>query len=338
MSGEVTPVISVIIPTYNRRDSLQATLESLARQTYPAKRIEVIVVDDGGSDDSEAVARRDYPFALRYLRQSNQGSAAARNRGAAACSGDTLVFLDDDMTLEAGYLAALAEKTLPGVITMGVWLPFEPPLASPFTFAVARETLRRARSTTRDKEVAFVDCASNNLAVRREDFARAGMWRDVLGDGPTLWGDVEFGYRAWRLGCRFMLVHAARIVHRDQHVMSLEAASARAYHVARIVQPLFALHPDIKPRLAMFRDKEPVAWGRDSAGLVGRKAARRVMSSSPVMGLMASTVPALERLAPGSTALRLLYRWIASGYLYRGYRAGLSAAREGTRAAKAVSM
>jgi len=56
--NRVLPHVSVIIPTYNRKDSLLRTLDSLSRQTYPAECFEVIVVDDGGCDGTEVVARR----------------------------------------------------------------------------------------------------------------------------------------------------------------------------------------------------------------------------------------------------------------------------------------
>ena len=83
--------VSVIIPTWNRAGALEATVRSALAQTLaPA---EVIVVDDGSTDGTEAVAGA-LPGGVRYLRQANAGVAAARNAGAAVATGRWLAFLD----------------------------------------------------------------------------------------------------------------------------------------------------------------------------------------------------------------------------------------------------
>ena len=316
-------LLSVIIPTFNRKDSLLCTLESISRQTYPAECFEVVVVDDGGSDGTDQIAHAAYPFELVYLRQTNRGSAAARNHGAEQSRGNILVFIDDDMTLQSNYLTAIADKTLPGVMAMGVWQPFEPTNPSCFAKINARRTEAQAALATQDQEVPFSECTSNNLAVQRADFMRVGMWQDVLGDGPTLWGDVEFGYRGWKKGCQFVRVAGARLIHRDQHVSDLAAASRRAYHISRIVQPLFALHAEIRDHLPMFRDKGPIAWRNDTPALIVRKLARQVISSSLALRGMEGLVRVLEVRYPSPAILERLYHWVSSAYIYRGYREGL---------------
>ena len=85
--------VSVIIPNYNYGRFLAAALESVLTQTYAA--YEVIVVDDGSTDDSLAVLAG-YADHVSVLRQKNQGVGAARNAGVAAASGDLIAFLDAD--------------------------------------------------------------------------------------------------------------------------------------------------------------------------------------------------------------------------------------------------
>ncbi len=84
--------ISVIIPVYNGERYLAQTIESVLQQTLAPT--EVIVVDDGSTDKSAAVAQS-FP-AVRYIYQSNAGSNAARNRGIRHSTGDFLAFLDAD--------------------------------------------------------------------------------------------------------------------------------------------------------------------------------------------------------------------------------------------------
>ncbi|MGR9115156.1 MAG: glycosyltransferase family 2 protein [Gammaproteobacteria bacterium] len=85
--------VSVIIPSYNRCESLRRAVTSVMAQTYPAT--EVIVVDDGSCDASAAMIKSEFPEAI-YLFQPNRGVSAARNAGIQRATGHWLAFLDSD--------------------------------------------------------------------------------------------------------------------------------------------------------------------------------------------------------------------------------------------------
>ena len=87
------PSISVVIAVYNGGSTIRRAIESVLAQTYQAH--ELIVVDDGSTDDTAAVVA-EFGDRVRYLHQSNAGVSAARNAGAAAATGDWLAFLDAD--------------------------------------------------------------------------------------------------------------------------------------------------------------------------------------------------------------------------------------------------
>jgi len=86
--------ISCIIPTYNRAHLVCDAIDSALAQTYPCH--EIIVVDDGSTDNTQQVLAERYGKKIRYIWQENQGVSAARNRGIEAATGEWLAFLDSD--------------------------------------------------------------------------------------------------------------------------------------------------------------------------------------------------------------------------------------------------
>jgi len=86
--------VSILIPAYNAENWIADTLESAIAQTWPHK--EIIVVDDGSTDETLAIARRFEPKGVRVVTQPNQGAAAARNKAFSLSRGDYIQWLDAD--------------------------------------------------------------------------------------------------------------------------------------------------------------------------------------------------------------------------------------------------
>ena len=105
------PLVSIIVPCYNAARWLPATLESALAQTWP--HVEIIVVDDGSTDDSLTVARSFSGRGVRVELIPNSGAAAARNRGLALARGDFLQFLDADDLLAPDKLEKQLARLLP---------------------------------------------------------------------------------------------------------------------------------------------------------------------------------------------------------------------------------
>lgn len=87
-------MVSVIIPTFNRRDYITTALDSVVAQTY--KDYEIIIIDDGSTDDTGEVLHTYQPYNLRYFYQENRGIAASRNRGIRESRGEFIALLDSD--------------------------------------------------------------------------------------------------------------------------------------------------------------------------------------------------------------------------------------------------
>lgn len=121
----MTPLVSILIPCYNAAPWLAPTLESCLDQTWP--NIEIIVVNDGSTDDSLAVARRYAARNVRVIDQPNAGQSAAFNTAIRAARGRYLEFLDADDLLAPDKIAHQAARlaTLPpGWLATGSWARF----------------------------------------------------------------------------------------------------------------------------------------------------------------------------------------------------------------------
>lgn len=104
--SEARPLLSVVIPTYNRADYIALTIESVLQQTYD--NIELIVIDDGSTDNTAAVVQAFAPK-VRYVWQQNAERGASRNHGLRLASGDYIAFLDsDDLWLPDKAAAGIA--------------------------------------------------------------------------------------------------------------------------------------------------------------------------------------------------------------------------------------
>ncbi len=100
--------ISAVIPTYNRAHLIKDALESIGAQSHPVS--EIIIVDDGSADDTEAVVTKwaalpTHDISLTYLKQKNAGGNVARNRGIEAAQGHFIAFLDSDDTWDTEKLS-----------------------------------------------------------------------------------------------------------------------------------------------------------------------------------------------------------------------------------------
>lgn len=103
MSSFPSPLVSVIIPTYNRASLITQAVDSVLARSY--RSVEIIVVDDGSTDETEAVLAR-YGHSIRFIRQPNLGRSEARNTGLEAARGTLVAWLDSDNYWHPGKLAA----------------------------------------------------------------------------------------------------------------------------------------------------------------------------------------------------------------------------------------
>lgn len=195
--------VSLIIPTFNRRVSLERTIASARQQSFPDTEFEIIVVDNGSTDGTRDLVEQlnqDGGKRLGYIYEQQPGLHHARHAGACAATGGVLVFTDDDATFDAGWLQsyATAFHRYPEMAAAGG--PVRPrwEVAPPgWLLELLTDTRMLVRLSLRDVGQEFrLDPQGSfygvNMAIRRQVlFGVGGFNPDSFGD--TWLGDGEDG-------------------------------------------------------------------------------------------------------------------------------------------------
>lgn len=273
------PSISVVVATYNRAAILARTLEHLTRQTVAPEALEVIVVDDGSTDETARIVRETAECSavrIAYLTHGNRGPGHTQNRGIRAARGALVLLIADDIFLTPGAVAAHlawhAQHSDACVAVLGKAAPSEElagagVLSGGDAFGLGRfEHLR---------ELPYLLFWGFNVSFKRDFMLAHGMFRDARGrGGSAAHEDTELGYRLHRAGMK--LLYAADALGHHYHPTSLRQ-STRRYHERGLNYPdLVARVPD--PMLpVVFHVPTWGAWGeyaravRACPWLVGRE-------------------------------------------------------------------
>jgi GT2 family glycosyltransferase len=262
--------VSVIIPARDRAEILPETLRALARQSFPSGGFEVVVVDDGSTDGTEALLRAaDLPFRLVYERLERREDfcpARPRNRGLDVATGEIALFLDADVLAAPGLVAAhvaahAAVATPRAVIGYTYGYPLAPEERAPHAMQAppaerlleelpglltrdearwgdGREPIYAATGDLTDHPAPWQLFWTTNVSLPR------GLAQEVGGFDEQFvgWGveDLELAYRLHRHGVPFVLVREAAGVHWPHPVPDL---GARRVAMERNRRRLIAKHP-----------------------------------------------------------------------------------------------
>jgi O-antigen biosynthesis protein len=185
------PTASVVVCTHNGSRTLRTTLERLRYLEYPP--LEVIVVDDGSSDHSAAIAEG---FDVRLIRTENRGLGSARNVGASAASGEIVAYLDDDAWPDPHWLQYLAD-TFERTGCGAAGGPNVPPPAGVVADSVAHSPGGPSHVLVSDSEAEHIPGC--NFAIRKDVLDALGgfdpQFRAAGDDVDLCWRLQEGGYR-----------------------------------------------------------------------------------------------------------------------------------------------
>jgi glycosyltransferase involved in cell wall biosynthesis len=307
--------ISVVIPTYNRSALLRRTLESLAAQRCDAAEFEVIVADDGSSDDTAAMLESfGGRLRLRYWFQEDQGYrvAAARNAGAALATAPVLAFLDSGTLAGPDFIRShleAHEAARGECAVLGYCFGYNPVddmswLARALAELSPSEVVRRYRDepTFRDLRHEVFEKAgydlrrlsapwglfwTMNCSVTATAFRRAGGFDETF----RSWGgeDYEFGYRLSRHDLTFLMSRDAWSIELPNHrrLQSNRQSSKRnsLRVLAKHCEPMIELYCAAELRDERFLIEDDGAalrgWRRAAAGITALADIERGVAAVP---------------------------------------------------------
>ncbi len=247
--GPIVPLVSVVVATFNRLDSLLWLLNDLRTQKPLDGDVEVVVVDDGSARAVEPeLVVREYPFAFRVLTQSNAGPASARHAGIEASTGELIVIVDDDMVLPETFLSAHVEAHRNGAdVVMGhirgpqdrsrlsLFEQFHQKSLDGFVAAYRDGTLRLDGGRL----------CTGNVSFLRSSYFEVGGFDQSLGRLE----DRELGIRFEAAGMKMAFSEDAWNEHRSDHedVGTWRARSRLYGELDVVISARYSSLPDVSP-------------------------------------------------------------------------------------------
>lgn len=359
MKAAQPPGISVVIPTYNRREQLRRTLDSLVAQRFPAAGFEVVVADDGSSDGTGDMVRSfEDRLAVRYWFQEDLGfrAAAARNAGARLATAPILAFLDAGTIagpdFVGGHLAAQRHGSRPRVV-LGYCFGYQMPGEAPRLAGVLDELEPEQVVQRYGSDRAFLDLRHDvfersrcdlasfaapwclfwtmNCSVQARAFWKAGGFDE----GFRGWGgeDLELGYRLFHAGQHFVVSREAWSIElpspRDQAAVdqSSQHNTLRILdlHTEPVVELFFAAEPGKDTFLTESNVAILRSWRREAAGLEAGAEIEEAIAGIPagasiaVFGCGGAVPPSLPPCALMDFDGNLLAKALAGGQ-HAGYQ------------------
>ena len=256
------PAVTVVIPTFNRLDSLPEVLAALAEQARGSS-VEVLVVDDGSTDGTEEwLASYQGELELRVESQENRGPAVARNRGVRAANAEWVAFLGDDTVPCPGWLERLQQAVLGrseapyhAVIGRTEWHPKMK--VTPFLAHINEFGAQFGYALIENAEdLPFNFFYTSNLLVHRER-----LREEPFDEGfpYPAWEDTELSFRLKERGLRICYEKTAKVLH--NHPTDLVRFCARQEMAGFSAVVFYQRHPEQGPMLGLGATGPPPMLG-----------------------------------------------------------------------------
>lgn len=241
--------LTVVIPTYNRIDTLRAVIPSLLAQDLRADAYEVLVADsnsDDGTDAYLAEVARTAPQ-VRHLPGAYSGRAAARNAGIAASRAPLVLFTDADIIAAPDLLARHLDRHAQGGPKAVVGCELQVDTYEQYLALSRRPALRRPLHPSTRKRLSWLYFLTGNASVPRAELERVGRFDEAFtGYGHE---DLELGYRLERAGLR--IEYAPEAVNYHWHPVPFDQQQGRMELAGRSTVRFYRKHPAFGVRLRL---------------------------------------------------------------------------------------
>ncbi|MFH0802162.1 MAG: glycosyltransferase [bacterium] len=239
--------ISVVIPTYNRAESLRVVLPSLARQTLSPDRYEILLSDSNSNDATESVLAELSIPNLRILKRHNEGRSGARNYGIEEARGDIVLFTDADIIADERLIEEHLNfhRQFPGDAVVGCEVQVN--TLEEYEEARAHPEGRRHLHPGSRKTLPWLYFLTGNASAPKKTLLEAGMFdENFTGYGHE---DLELGYRLIKKGLSIHYNPAA--VNYHWHPVGFEERCQKMRLAGRSTVRFYNKHrdPSIKPSL-----------------------------------------------------------------------------------------
>lgn len=240
-------MISVVIPTYNRSHILKQCLYALGQQTIPKNEFEVIIINDGSTDDTEKTifeTKKELNLNINYFKQNNEGQGKARNLGIKKAQGEIIVFIGDDIFVKPNFLEEhlLSHKEHPkdneAVLGYTTW---HPNIKVNFLMNFLEHGGHQfAYDNLKNKKIAnFHYFYTSNISLKRNILLKHKFDEDFKKYG---WEDIELGYR----------------LEKEENLILYYNPQAMGYHYHEVEKENFRQHMQSIGRSAyIFHQKHP---------------------------------------------------------------------------------
>ncbi|MCE1247494.1 MAG: glycosyltransferase family 2 protein [Firmicutes bacterium] len=189
---------SIVIPTYNRRDTLEQVLPSIAKQDYPVDDFEILLSDSGSTDGTLDMEQTSGIPNLRVITGENRGRSGARNRGVVEAKGEIILFTDADIIATPNLLSQHAKyhEKYGNCAVIGCEVRVDT-IEEYERVKGQTENLRTLHPPTK-KRLTWLYFLTGNASIRREELIKAGLFDESFtGYGHE---DLELGYRIQKAG------------------------------------------------------------------------------------------------------------------------------------------
>ncbi len=230
------PSVTVIVLNYNGLPHLKTCFDSLKQLQYPDDKLEIMFVDNGSHDGSEAFVRQHYPDFTIVQNGANLGFAEGNNVGARLARGEILVFLNNDTRVDSNWLVELVQPLLAQDEVVcsaakildweGRTIDFVEGGLNFHGFAYQKAWRMPVEPGYYEENRPLLFACGGSMAIRRDVFFEVGEFdKDLF----VFYEDVELGWRLWVFGYKVMFAPKAITYHRHHSTASKVSTYRRTY-------------------------------------------------------------------------------------------------------------